>query len=81
LGLIKNKGSIFSSFKLFGKKFYFVNVHLAAGDQMSKEREKSFEKVLNHIIKKDRNYDYIFISGDFNSRLNNVKIPEQDSAI
>ncbi|XP_046461958.1 inositol polyphosphate 5-phosphatase E-like [Daphnia pulex] len=78
----RTKGGVAVGFSIFGTSLLFVNCHLPAHAEKFAERERDLKKILFSldlpkelpIRKKQRdvtsNYDYVFLCGDLNFRIN-----------
>ena len=67
-GLFGNKGGISIEVSIGGQFFQFINLHLAANQENSEERNATLLKVMEEMVRKDLNAE-IVLMGDFNYRI------------
>lgn len=86
-GWLGTKGGVGVRFILYGHSFCFVNCHLTAHLDGTKQRNSNFESIIKNmkfpIVKaaKVMEHDYVSIFGDFNYRLDELSIEEVKAKI
>lgn len=77
-GIMGNKGGLQLSFKLYGKLFNFINVHLIHGAKRCEQRHEMMGELIKNLplfreeLDADTFADFAFILGDFNYRMNST---------
>lgn len=81
LGFMANKGCVSISLSIGNKSFLFMNCHLASGQTSITKRNQNYQRIIeginlplkyhNSSQKLFDRFDYIFLFGDLNYRINN----------